>query len=117
MDELMTCIRISQIMAAVPTVEADAPTFDHGDTEEKPNPVPSASRISDNAAITNAPAITAAQDTPDECDSFPPEVWLRPVRWWASDDECIISSMRFLSFWSKQPNSGSIMPSADFACT
>src|ERR1017187_1930475 len=110
MDELMICIRISHTMADVPTVEADAPTFDHSDTEEKPNPVPSASRISDNAAVTNAPAITAAQDTPDECDSFPLEVWLRPVRSWASDDECIISSMRFLSFWSEQPNSGSIMP-------
>jgi hypothetical protein len=80
MDELMICIRISHTMAAVPTVEADAPTFDHSDTEEKPNPVPSASRISDNAAVTNALAITAAHDTPDECDSFPPEVWLRPVR-------------------------------------
>src|ERR1035437_973645 len=111
MDELMISIRISHTMAAVPTVEADAPTFDHSDTEEKPNPVPSASRISDNAAVT------AAQDTPDECDSFPLEVWLRPVRSWASDDECIISSMRFLSFWSEQPNSGSIMPSPDIACT
>jgi hypothetical protein len=80
MDELMICIRISHTMAATPTVEADAPTFDHGDTEEKPNPVPNASRISDNAADTTAPAITAAQDTPDECDSFPPEVGWRPVR-------------------------------------
>jgi hypothetical protein len=63
-------------MAAVPTVEADAPTFDHGDIEEKPSPVPSASRISDNAAVTNAPPITAAHDTPDECDSFLTEVSL-----------------------------------------
>ena len=46
-------------------VEADAPAFDHIETEEKPSPVPSASRISDNAAATNAPPITAAQDTPD----------------------------------------------------
>jgi hypothetical protein len=73
-------MRISHTMAAVPTVEVDAPTLDHGDTEEKPNPAPSASRISDNAAVTNAPAITAAHDTPDECDSFPPEVRSKPLR-------------------------------------
>ena len=63
-------MKISQTMAAVPIVEADAPTFDHGETEDKPSPVPNASRISDNAAATNAPPITAAQDTPDECASF-----------------------------------------------
>jgi len=32
-------------MAAVLMVEADAPTFDHGETEDKPIPVPNASRI------------------------------------------------------------------------
>jgi hypothetical protein len=57
-------------MAALLIVEADAAIFDHGETEDKPIPVPRESRISDNAAATNAPAITAAQDTPDECASF-----------------------------------------------
>jgi hypothetical protein len=37
-------------MAALPIVDADAPTFDHGDTEDKPNPAPNASRMSDSAA-------------------------------------------------------------------
>src|ERR1019366_3465883 len=66
----MIWIMISQTMAALLMVEADAPTFDHGETEDKPIPVPNASRISDNAAATNAPAITAVQDTPDEYASF-----------------------------------------------
>src|ERR1019366_2683605 len=95
MDELMICIRISHTMAAVPIIEVDAPTFDHTDTEEKPSPVPSASRISDNAAIPNAPPITAAHDTPDECDSSLTDVSLRPVVKRVSDDERSISSMRF----------------------
>ena len=66
MAEAMIWIMISQTMAALWMVEAEAPKFDHGETEDKPSPVPSASRMSDNAAATNAPAITAAQDTPDE---------------------------------------------------
>jgi hypothetical protein len=59
-------------------VEADAPTFDHGETEDKPSPVPNASRISHNAAATNAPAMTAAQDTPDEYASFLTKVSANP---------------------------------------
>jgi hypothetical protein len=69
---------ISQRMAALLMVEADAPTFDHGETEDKPIPVPNASRISDNAAATNAPAITAAQDTPDEYASLLSKVSANP---------------------------------------
>jgi hypothetical protein len=65
MDELIICMTISHRTVAMPMVEADAPTFAQMETEEKPSPAPSASRISDNAAATNAPAITAAQDTPD----------------------------------------------------
>src|SRR6185312_5004850 len=45
-------------------------TFDQGETENKPSPAPNTGKISDNAAATNAPAITAAQDTPDEYASF-----------------------------------------------
>src|ERR1700693_3592359 len=61
---------ISQTMPALPMVDAEAPVFDHGETEDKPIPVPKASRMSHNAAVTNAPAITAAQDTPDAWASF-----------------------------------------------
>ena len=63
-------VAINQTMAAVPTAEADAPTFDNGEIEDRPSPVPKASRMTDNAAVTNAPPITAAQDTPDEFASF-----------------------------------------------
>jgi hypothetical protein len=61
---------MSQRMPALPMVDADVPMFDHGETKDKPIPVPRASRISDNEAATKAPAITAAQDTPEECASF-----------------------------------------------
>jgi hypothetical protein len=61
---------ISQAIADLPTINADAPVCDHGETADNPIPVPKASRISDNAAATKAPAITAAQDTPDAYASF-----------------------------------------------
>jgi hypothetical protein len=70
MDELSICMRISHTMAAVPIAEVDAPTFDQTETEERPSPAPSASKISDSAAVTNAPPITAAQDTPEEFASW-----------------------------------------------
>jgi hypothetical protein len=62
----MICRRIIQIIVAVPIVEADAPTFAHGEMDDKPSPVPKASKMSDKAAVTNAPPITADQDTQDE---------------------------------------------------
>jgi hypothetical protein len=52
-------------MAVHPILEVDAPAFAHGETAEKPIPVPKARSASDKAAATNAPAITAPQDTPD----------------------------------------------------
>jgi len=79
MDELMICIRISHTMAAVPIVEMDAPAFDQSETEVRPSPVPNASKIRDNAAVTNPPPITAAQDTPDELASLLIEVPGTPV--------------------------------------
>src|ERR1700723_2078728 len=39
--------------------------LDHGDTETKPMPAPSATSAKENAAATNAPAKTAAQETPE----------------------------------------------------
>jgi hypothetical protein len=65
----MICVRTSHAIAALPAVEADMPIFDHGDTEENPRPVPSESRMSASEADTNAPPITAAQETTDEGDS------------------------------------------------
>src|ERR1700738_3657985 len=92
----MIWIMMSQITAALLMVEADAPMFDHGETEDKPSPVPNASRISDNAAATNAPPITAAQDTPDECASFLTEVSANLDCCWAAGDgesaECSIGT-------------------------
>src|ERR1700676_2769823 len=70
MAEAMICEKISQTMAVLPTAAADAPAFDHGETDDKPTPVPNASKISEVAAATAAPPITAAQDTPDEDASF-----------------------------------------------
>jgi hypothetical protein len=80
MDELMICIKISHRMAAVPIVEADTPTLDQGETEQRPSPVPNASKIRDNAAVTKPPPITAAQDTPDEFASLLTEVSATPAR-------------------------------------
>jgi hypothetical protein len=57
---------ISQTIAAAPNVDADAPALEKGETEDRPNPVPKARRIRDRAAVTEAPAITADQETPDE---------------------------------------------------
>src|ERR1700688_766448 len=68
--EAMICETISHAIAAMPIAEADAAALDHGETEERPIPVPRASRISDIAAPTTAPPITAAHDIPDEDASF-----------------------------------------------
>jgi hypothetical protein len=53
--------------------------FDQGETEESPSPVPRASKISDNAAVTKPPPITAAHDTPDEFASLVTEVRATPL--------------------------------------
>jgi hypothetical protein len=65
----MICIKMSQIIDATPRLRAEAPSFDHGDTEANPRPVPNETRLSDTAAATKAPAATACQDTPDDGDS------------------------------------------------
>jgi hypothetical protein len=70
MADARICVRISHAMAPFPTAEADAPTFDQGEIAENPKPVPSESKMSASDAATNAPPITAAQETPDEYDSF-----------------------------------------------
>ena len=45
MVEAMTCVTISQTMAIELTVDVDAPTFDHGETEDRPIPVPMRARL------------------------------------------------------------------------
>jgi hypothetical protein len=57
---------MSQIKAIVPTPLADVPTLDHKDMVDNSNPAPSANMMSEIAAATKAPPITAAQDMPDE---------------------------------------------------
>src|ERR1017187_6387036 len=83
----MSCIRTSQAMAVRPILAAEAPAFVHGETAERPIPVPKASSASDKAAATKAPAITAAHETPDECASFLTDVSATPVCERAADDE------------------------------
>ena len=53
--------------AAARTVKVvtDGLLLDHGETEISPMPAPSATNARENAAATNAPAKTAAHDTPD----------------------------------------------------
>jgi hypothetical protein len=48
---------------------SDAPLPGHGETEASPKPEAKASRISDTAAATTAPAMIAPQDTADPVDS------------------------------------------------
>jgi hypothetical protein len=43
-------------------VVAEAPEFDHGETEAKPKPAPSASRIRLIETMANAPPMIAAHD-------------------------------------------------------
>jgi hypothetical protein len=48
--------------AETPTVAADAPAPYHGETSERPTPVPSTSRITVAAVAATAPAIMAPHD-------------------------------------------------------
>src|ERR1700722_891983 len=63
--DAIASVRISHMIAAAPMPAAETPAFDHGEIADNPNPAPSASRISERAAATNAPPITAPQDTPE----------------------------------------------------
>jgi hypothetical protein len=70
----MIWVTISHAIAALLTVDADAPTLDHGEMEENPRPVPNESRTRPMEADTKAPPITAGHDTPDEYASLLPGV-------------------------------------------
>ena len=51
--------------ASTVNVVTDGLLLDHGETEIRPMPAPSATSARENAEATNAPAITAAHDTPE----------------------------------------------------
>jgi hypothetical protein len=51
--------------ASTVNVVTEGLLLDHGETETKPMPAPSATNAKENAAATNAPAKTAAHDTPE----------------------------------------------------
>src|SRR5215471_21462353 len=68
-DETISML-INHTMAAAPTAEARIPSFDHGETGDRPNPAPNANKIRYKEAAVNAPPITVPHDTPEECDSW-----------------------------------------------
>src|SRR5580693_8765176 len=89
----MNCVRTSQTMASHPIVDTEAAAVDHGETDDKPMPAPSARRMSESAAAAKAPPATAPHDTPDEYASFVPDRSTRSARAWADDGERIGCSM------------------------
>ncbi len=54
-----------QTTAAGAMRETVEPELGQGDTEDRPMPAPRAIRLNESAAATNAPATTAAQETPE----------------------------------------------------
>src|SRR5689334_15318262 len=57
------CVTISQMPAAMVNAFRVVPEFGHGETDARPNPEPSASRISVAAAAANAPPMIAPHAT------------------------------------------------------
>src|SRR6516165_7100991 len=63
MPEDSHCVTISQMPVAMVNVFRVTFELGHGDTEARPNPAPSASRISVTAAAVNAPPMIAPHAT------------------------------------------------------
>src|SRR4051812_44403637 len=63
MAEASADISVIQTMAPTPTAVGEAPWLVHGESAEKPSPLPRASRISDSAAAATAPPSIAPHDT------------------------------------------------------
>src|SRR3989338_6008998 len=63
MPDAASWVKLSQAIAATPKVVALIPSIRHGDTAEKPSPVPRIISSSDKAAAPAAPAKMAAHDT------------------------------------------------------
>jgi hypothetical protein len=57
---------MSQIPVIMLKVVAGTPELDHGDTEARPNPEPSARRIRESEAAAKAPPRIAGQEIPEE---------------------------------------------------
>ena len=60
---------MSQTIAAALIVFELAPAPDQGETQDSPKPMPRMIRTNANAAVTKAPPMTAAHETPDALDS------------------------------------------------
>jgi hypothetical protein len=60
-----SCTAMNHAAASTVNVVTEGLLLDHGETETKPMPAPSATNAKENAAATNAPAKTAAHDTPE----------------------------------------------------
>src|SRR5262245_31860569 len=56
-------MNVIQRIVDTPNVSASMPSLLHGETDDKPRPVPSSSRISDSAAAAAPPANTAPHET------------------------------------------------------
>jgi hypothetical protein len=56
---------INQMAVMIVNVVTDAPELGHGDTDERPNPDPSATRTSVSEIAATAPPRTAAHATPE----------------------------------------------------
>jgi hypothetical protein len=67
--EATHCTTTSQTAVITVNVVAEAPLPGHAETEASPRPDPTAMRINDTEAATNAPAKMAGQETADTLDS------------------------------------------------
>ena len=63
MADAASCVKVSHAMVDKPKVFALAPFSDQGETDDRPSPTPSISRISDSAAAAAAPAMMAPHET------------------------------------------------------
>ena len=63
MPDARSCVSVTHKMVDTPKVVALTPSCTHGDTEDKPKPVPRISKIRDSAAAAAAPAKIAAHET------------------------------------------------------
>src|SRR5579872_779549 len=64
-----SCTAMNHAPASTPNVVTEGLWLDHGETETRPIPAPSVTKMRVNAEATKAPAITAAQDTAEELSS------------------------------------------------
>src|SRR5579862_11059 len=61
----MSSVKLIHTSAPKPTAEGETPAPAQGESDDKPAPAPRDNRIRPRAAVTNAPAIIAGQETPE----------------------------------------------------